>query len=146
MEEISSRQVADEVIAAARMADAYDMLLDLPEGFDTPVGMDGVKLSGGQRQRVGLARAVYRSPRLVVLDEPDAHLDRDGRQALSTAIRHLKEAGSIVILITHQVKIPEHIDRMLLLVNGKVERLSQELLKNKRESRRKSRNKPESIG
>ena len=121
MSDIGKQRVRDAVVEAAEMADAHEMIIGLPEGFDTPVGTDGVRLSGGQRQRVGLARAVFNKPLLIVLDEPDAHLDHAGRKALSSTIKRLKEANCIVVMITHQVRIPEHVDRIVRVRNGKVE-------------------------
>jgi PrtD family type I secretion system ABC transporter len=117
----------EAAIEAAKRADVHQLISGLAEGYNTPIGEDGVLLSGGQRQRIALARAVYGSPKLIVLDEPDAHLDRDGRKALSKAIAELKHRGAMVVLITHQIRIPDHIDRILVLRKGRVEPVIQEV-------------------
>ena len=80
----------DKVIEAARLANAHELIQRLPDGYDTDIGENGMRLSGGQRQRIALARVFYGSPRLVVLDEPDANLDADGRSALVLALRNLR--------------------------------------------------------
>ncbi|MCB1885584.1 MAG: type I secretion system permease/ATPase [Geminicoccaceae bacterium] len=107
-----------EVLHAANLADVHEMITRLPQGYDSEVGDGGVRLSGGQRQRIGLARAVYGLPKLVVLDEPDANLDREGKRALGDAIERLKRAGSSVILVTHRPSLLRHADRVLLLAGG----------------------------
>ncbi len=108
------------VIEAARRTDIHDMVLRLPMGYDTPMGMAGKLLSGGQRQRVGLARAVYGSPDLVVLDEPNANLDDMGEAALYKTIRELKEAGKTVFMILHQRSLLALADRVLILNDGNI--------------------------
>jgi ATP-binding cassette subfamily C exporter for protease/lipase len=92
----------------------------LPDGFDTAIGEDGAMLSGGQRQRIALARAVYGRPRLVVLDEPNAHLDEAGEQDLLTLMNTLKSRGTTVIAITHRGNLIGAADKLVLLVDGAV--------------------------
>ena len=110
---------ADElVVAAARLAGAHEMILRLPSGYDTPIGDGGVSISGGQRQRIGLARAVFGSPALVVLDEPNAHLDAEGEQALVEAVTRVRELGATIILIAQRAGIMVQVDKMLVLQGG----------------------------
>ena len=108
----------DEVIRAARVAGVHEMILLLPEGYDTVIGSDGVNLSGGQRQRIGLARAIYGSPRLIILDEPNSNLDDTGEQALAQAIMHMKMSGSTIFVITHRTTILSQLDRLMVMSAG----------------------------
>ncbi|MFA7430611.1 MAG: type I secretion system permease/ATPase [Rhodospirillaceae bacterium] len=110
-----------DVVKAAKTADCHDMILRLPEGYDTHIGDAGVVLSGGQRQRIALARAVYGDPRLVVLDEPDSNLDRAGEESLLRAIQNMKERGATVIIIAHRGGVLKVADKVLLLRDGEVE-------------------------
>ena len=120
-----------QVVAAANMADAHQMILGLAKGYDTPVGEHGAALSGGERQRIGLARALYSSPPLVVLDEPNANLDEDGKAALMKALISLKEAGTTVILVSHHHDLLTVVDNILCMQNGQIKfgGPSQEVLK-----------------
>jgi PrtD family type I secretion system ABC transporter len=107
-----------EIIAAAQAAGAMAMILALPDGFETEVGERGQRLSVGQRQRIGLARALFREPALVVLDEPNANLDSEGDLALSNAILALKRRGAAVVIIAHRPSAIAHVDRLLMLADG----------------------------
>jgi ATP-binding cassette subfamily C protein len=122
-ENIARMQDADpaEVVRAARMAGVHEMIGRLPFGYDTPVGDGSFVLSGGQRQRIALARALFGTPRLLVLDEPNASLDHPGEQALLHAIVEAKAAGTTVVLIAHRASIVSVVDRLLVLKDGMVD-------------------------
>jgi PrtD family type I secretion system ABC transporter len=113
---------AAAVVVAAKRAHVHDLILTLPEGYESDIGDGGSRLSGGQRQRIALARALFGAPRLVVLDEPNASLDSSGDEALMAALRGLREAGVTVILVTHRVQLLQQADKLLLLSRGRVER------------------------
>lgn len=111
---------AEQVVAAAKTAGVHEMILQLPEGYDTVIGSDGVNLSGGQRQRVGLARAIYGLPRFIVLDEPNSNLDEVGERALALAIQQIKATGATIFIITHRTSILNQLDRLLVMQNGAI--------------------------
>ena len=94
------------------------MILRLPDGYETKLVAN--LLSAGQRQRIGLARALYVSPRVVVLDEPNSNLDMEGEQALSSAIRRLKEQGATLVIVTHRTNILEVVDKVMVLSAGEI--------------------------
>lgn len=109
---------SDAVIKAARLARVHELILRLPQGYDTRIGADGHVLSGGQCQRIGLARALYGDPVLIVLDEPNANLDVPGEQALLECVAELKEAGCTLVIIAHRPSILASVDYILYLNNG----------------------------
>ena len=109
-----------DVVAAAMRADAHEMILALPQGYDTEVGEQGMRLSPGQRQRVALARALFGKPRLVVLDEPNSNLDGAGEVALARAVSGLQGEGITTIIITHRPALIAHVDKILMLEGGRV--------------------------
>jgi len=111
----------DRLAAAAALAGLEPLLRTLPQGWETPIGVDGAILSGGQRQRVGLARAYYGAPKLLVLDEPNASLDEAGEQQLSVALQQLKAAGSTLVVVTHRRALLEICDQLLILREGQMQ-------------------------
>jgi ATP-binding cassette subfamily C protein PrsD len=108
----------DAVIRAAQQAGVHDMIVHLPDGYDTRLGDGGVALSGGQRQRIALARALYGDPFLVVLDEPNSSLDVDGEQALTKAILNVRERGGIAVVMAHRPSALATVDLVLAMANG----------------------------
>jgi len=108
----------DDVVRAALLANAHDMILSLPRGYQTEIGRDGSKLSGGQRQRIGLARAFFGDRRLVLLDEPNSNLDHDGEEALCDAIREARIRGATVLVASHRPRLLTVADFILFLRDG----------------------------
>jgi ATP-binding cassette subfamily C protein EexD len=111
---------AEKVLAAAQMAGVHELILQLPNAYETLIGPGGGALSGGQRQRIGLARALYENPRLVVLDEPNSNLDEVGEFALYKALQNLKAQGTTVVTISHRPGILKQADKIMVLVSGAV--------------------------
>jgi PrtD family type I secretion system ABC transporter len=132
---------AQAVIDAARRAGVHEMILRLPQGYDTPIDDASSKLSGGQRQRLALARALYGDPLLIVLDEPNASLDADGDAALAAAILELKARGATVVVVTHRMALLSQMDKLLLLKDGAVEMMGP-----RRQVMERLRARPEPVG
>ena len=109
---------AEAIVNAAVLAGVHDMILRLPQGYQTQVGDNGQQLSGGQRQRIGLARAMFRLPRMVILDEPNSNLDSEGETALVEAVKAMKARGITVFLVTHKTNLLAICDRVLVLRDG----------------------------
>jgi len=111
---------SEKVVEAARMAGAHEVILRFPMGYETDIGDAGQSLSGGQRQRVGLARALYGNPGLVILDEPNSNLDERGEKALIGALQELRSKGATTVMITHNPSLLYHVDKILVLKQGKM--------------------------
>ncbi len=109
----------EDVVHAAQAAGAHELILSLPQGYDTVLMENGGKLSGGQRQRIGLARAFYGNPVVLILDEPNSSLDDPGMQALNQAIAHAKRAGQSVLIMSHRPSALAECDKVLMLENGR---------------------------
>jgi PrtD family type I secretion system ABC transporter len=109
----------EAVVAAARQAGIHELILSLPQGYDTQIGESGNRLSGGQRQRVGLARALYKLPALCVFDEPNSNLDEAGEAQLVQTLLVLKKLQRTVIVIAHRPSVLNHVDKVLILQNGR---------------------------
>ena len=108
----------EDIVAAAVLAGAHEMIQALPDGYQTQIGRDGNRLSGGQRQRIGLARAFFGNRKLILLDEPNANLDPDGEQALCNAILSARQRGTTFVIVTHRPRLLTIADKVLLLRDG----------------------------
>ncbi|MDT8328728.1 MAG: type I secretion system permease/ATPase, partial [Roseovarius sp.] len=117
---LSQEPDPQKVVEAAKKADAHDMILKLPDGYDTKISANGGRLSGGQMQRIGLARAMYGNPVILVLDEPNSNLDNEGSEAVNTAIRGFKEEGKAVVVVAHRPTVIKECDLLLMLEHGVV--------------------------
>lgn len=106
------------IVEAAKLSGVHELILNLPLGYDTVIGGAGGVLSGGQRQRIGLARAVYKSPRFMVLDEPNSNLDDQGERELVEALKRIKANGCTVIVITHRTMVLQCVDKILVMKEG----------------------------
>jgi PrtD family type I secretion system ABC transporter len=113
-----------DIVAAATLAGAHEMIQGLRNGYETEVGDGGANLSGGQRQRIGLARAVYRLPSLIILDEPNANLDSEGEEALINCLKQLRALGKTVIFVTHKANLLQLTNKALVMSNGAVQSFS----------------------
>lgn len=116
----------DAVIDAGRRAGAHEMILGLPQGYDTLVGAEGTRLSAGQTQLIGLARAIFDNPVLLLVDEPTANLDAESAERVIDAFKLLAENGSIVIAATHDIRLIKSFDTVLAISRGAVEAISAE--------------------
>lgn len=108
----------EKIVAAAKLAGVHELILRLPQGYDTVIGGAGGMLSGGQRQRIGLARAVYGEPRFMVLDEPNSNLDDQGEKELVEAIHRIKEQGCTIVIISHRTMVLQAVDKILVMKDG----------------------------
>ena len=106
------------IIRAAQQARVHELIAALPQGYDTRIGEGGLALSGGQRQRIALARALYREPFLVVLDEPNSNLDAEGEHALTQAIAGIRKRGGIAVVIAHRPSALAAVDQVLVMADG----------------------------
>ncbi len=109
---------SDKIIDASKSAGIHEMILQLPNGYDTPIGATSGVLSAGQRQRLGLARAIYDNPKIILLDEPNSNLDEQGERELLLSLRRMKELGSTTLVITHRTSILSLVDKLLVIKNG----------------------------
>lgn len=120
----------DAIIAAAKIAQVHEMIVRLPQGYETDIGYRGMFLSQGQRQRIGLARAFFGQPKLVLLDEPNSNLDQEGEKALLQALTLARKSGITTVTVTHNMAVLSVADKILLLSQGMMARFgpAQELL------------------
>lgn len=130
----------EKIVKAAQAANVHDMILHLPQGYTTHLGEGGHNLSVGQRQRIGLARALYGDPFLVVLDEPNAHLDQEGEIALSRAILRIRERKGIVVAVSHRSALMEAVNLVAIVADGELKIMGprDEVLKRLKEGTRTS--------
>jgi ATP-binding cassette subfamily C protein len=114
-------RIDEMAVEAARLSGAHDMIVRLPRGYDTPLGWGGTGLSAGQTQRVALARALFGEPSLVILDEPNAHLDMEGEMQLIQTLASLKARGATVLIVAHRTGVLAAVDKLMALRDGRIE-------------------------
>lgn len=112
----------EDIFGAAKIAGTHELIQNLRDGYETQIGDGGSQLSGGQRQRIGLARAIYRLPSLIVLDEPNSNLDSEGENALARCLVMLKKMGKTIVVVTHKANLLSVSDKTLVLSNGTVQK------------------------
>ncbi|MFP9138250.1 type I secretion system permease/ATPase [Devosia sp. XGJD_8] len=117
---LAPQRDARAIVAATKAAGVHEMIVRLPDGYDTQLGPMGTALSAGQRQRIGLARALYGDPFVVIMDEPNAFLDAEGEQALNLAIRQVRARGGIAIVVAHRPSILAEVDMVAVIQNGRL--------------------------
>jgi PrtD family type I secretion system ABC transporter len=117
---LDGKSDARAVVEAARLAGIHELIVRLPEGYQTDVGPQGMSLSAGQRQRIGLARALYGNPFIVIMDEPNSNLDSEGEAALTLAIRSVRERGGIAIIVAHRPSALAAVDLVAVIQQGKL--------------------------
>lgn len=115
------RGLDEEVVRVAKLCGAHDFILRLPQAYDTMLGPDGIGLSVGQAQRIALARALFGSPAVLLLDEPNAHLDAEGESHLIATLADLKRQKVTIIIVAHRLRVLESSDKLLVLRAGRVE-------------------------
>ncbi|HSJ40327.1 MAG TPA: ATP-binding cassette domain-containing protein, partial [Xanthobacteraceae bacterium] len=113
-------EVDEAAVAAAKRAEAHEMILQLPGGYDYPLSLGGRGLSAGQAQRISLARALFRDPQYLILDEPNSNLDADGDQKLVQTLEELKTNGKTILIVAHRLSVLPIIDRLLVMQNGRL--------------------------
>jgi ATP-binding cassette subfamily C protein len=117
---LAPQRDARAIVAATKAAGVHEMIVRLPDGYDTQLGPMGTALSAGQRQRIGLARALYGDPFVVIMDEPNAFLDAEGEQALNAAIRQIRARGGIAVVVAHRPSILAEVDMVAVIQNGRM--------------------------
>jgi len=116
----SVKQNEEAIITAAKKVGIHEMILKLPKGYDTEIGDQGSRLSGGQRQRLGIARALYRNPRFIVLDEPNSNLDGEAEMLLIELLATLKQEGVTIVVVTHKPNLVQSADKVIAMHEGNV--------------------------
>jgi ATP-binding cassette subfamily C protein len=114
------RELDEAAVAAAKAAGAHELILRLPGGYDSPLGLGGRGLSAGQAQRIALARALFRDPHYLILDEPNANLDSEGDQQLVQTLAELKKKGKTILIVAHRLSVLPIVDKLLVLQDGRV--------------------------
>ncbi len=115
-----SGQVDADTIAAAEAAGAHEMIMRLPGGYDQPIGIGGRGLSAGQAQRIALARAMFRNPPYLILDEPNASLDADGEALLTKTLEAAKARGTTILLVAHRMSVLQVVDKLMVIRDGRI--------------------------